>query len=63
MFFPSHYQYKMVKDTPIKYPIEYYWLGPDLTRNILVRYIPIFPVVLITLTPDSPVRRFIPNLS
>ena len=29
---------------------EYYWLGPDLTQNIWVRYIPIFPVVVVMLT-------------
>ena len=36
--------------------IEYDWLVPDLTRNTLVRYIPIFLLVLIHLTPGGPAR-------
>ena len=42
---------------------EYYWLRPDLTLNTLGLHTPILPVVLITLTPDRPARRFWTNLS
>ena len=42
--------------------VEYDWLDPDLTRNTRGRYIPIFPVVLITTTPHVPTRFFYLNL-
>ena len=32
---------------------EYDWLGPYLTQNTLGRYIPIFPVAVIVLTPPG----------
>ena len=36
------------------YPIEYDWLGPELTLNTWGRYILILPIVLVTLIPDGP---------
>ena len=63
MFLPSTSPFKMVKDAPILYSAEYYFLGPDLTRNTRGQYIPIFPVFFITPNLDVPARRFIPNLS
>ena len=42
---------------------EYHWLWPDLTHNTRGRHIPIFPLVLVSLTPDVLAWRFSPNLT
>ena len=42
---------------------EYDLLGPDFMQNTRGWYIPILPLVLVTLTPDGPAWRFITNLS
>ena len=40
----------MTKETPNLYPVEYDWLGPDLTQNTWGQYIPILPVLVFILT-------------
>ena len=42
---------------PQSHSVEYYWLGPDLTQNKLGRYIPLFPVVIVMLTPPGLARN------
>ena len=41
---------------------KYDWLWPEFTQNTQGQYVLIFRIVLVPLTPDSPVQRFIPNL-
>ena len=41
------------KRRPQAHSGEYDWLGPDLIRNTRERYILIFLMVLVTLTPDG----------
>ena len=63
MFFPSPSPWNIVKDAPIIHSGEYDQLVPGLKQNTQGRYIPILPVVLITLTPDGPTWRLSPKFS